>query len=61
MLLYTLTKTFMEVQRNMLNAFGLKLFYKVVGSSMSKTLVWNQGDQGSIPSTNIYYVKYLYS
>jgi hypothetical protein len=49
MLLYTLTKKFMEVQRNMLNAFDLKLFYKVVGSSMSKTLVWNQGDQGSIP------------
>jgi hypothetical protein len=31
MLLYTLTKTFMEVQGNMLNAFGIKLFYKVVG------------------------------
>jgi hypothetical protein len=30
MLLYTLQKTFMEVQGNMLNAFGIKLFYKVV-------------------------------
>jgi hypothetical protein len=31
MLLYTLTKKFMKVQRNMLNAFGIILFYKVVG------------------------------
>jgi hypothetical protein len=31
MLVYTLTKTFMEVQGNMLNAFGIILFYKVVG------------------------------
>jgi len=31
MLLYTLTKNFMEVQRNMLNAFGIILYYKVVG------------------------------
>ncbi len=31
MLLYTLTKKFMEVQGNMLNAFGIILFYKVVG------------------------------
>jgi hypothetical protein len=30
MLLYTLTKTFIEVQRNMLNAFDIKLFYKMV-------------------------------
>jgi hypothetical protein len=31
MLLYTLTKKFIEVERNMLNAFGIILFYKVVG------------------------------
>jgi hypothetical protein len=31
MLLYTLTKKFMEVQGNMLNAFDIILFYKVVG------------------------------
>jgi hypothetical protein len=31
MLLYTLTKKFMEVQRYMLNPFGIILFYKVVG------------------------------
>jgi len=32
MLLYTLTKHFMKVQGNMLNcAFGIILFYKVVG------------------------------
>jgi hypothetical protein len=30
MLLYTLTKIYMEVQRNMLNLFGIILFYKVV-------------------------------
>jgi hypothetical protein len=31
MLLYTLTKNFMEVQGYMLNPFGIILFYKVVG------------------------------
>jgi hypothetical protein len=31
MLLYTLTKKIMKVQRNMLNAYGIILFYKVVG------------------------------
>jgi hypothetical protein len=31
MLLYTLTKKFMKVQGNMLNAFGITLFYKVMG------------------------------
>jgi hypothetical protein len=30
MLLYMLTKKFIEVERNMLNAFGIILFYKVV-------------------------------
>jgi hypothetical protein len=28
---------------------------------MAKTLVWNQGGQGIIPFTDIYYVKYAYS
>jgi hypothetical protein len=27
---------------------------------MAKTLVWNQGDQGSISFTNIYYVEDVY-
>jgi hypothetical protein len=26
---------------------------------MAKTLVWNQGDQNSIPRNNIYCVKYV--
>jgi hypothetical protein len=30
MLLYTLTKKFIKIQKNMLNAFGIILFYKVV-------------------------------
>jgi hypothetical protein len=30
MLLYTLTKNFIEIQGNMLNAFGIILFYEVV-------------------------------
>jgi hypothetical protein len=30
MLSYTLTKKFIEVQQNMLNAFGIILFYKMV-------------------------------
>jgi hypothetical protein len=30
MLLYTLTKNFMKVEGNMLNAFGIIMFYKVV-------------------------------
>jgi hypothetical protein len=31
MLLHTMIKKFLEVQRNMSNAFGIILFYKVVG------------------------------
>jgi hypothetical protein len=31
MLLYTLTKKFMEVQGSMLNSFGIALFYKAMG------------------------------
>jgi hypothetical protein len=30
MLLYTLTKEFMAIQGNMLNIFGIVLFYKVM-------------------------------
>jgi hypothetical protein len=60
MLLYTLTKHFMKVQRNMLNPFCIILFTKWWGGLMAKTLVWNQGDQGSIPFTNIYYVEGLH-
>jgi hypothetical protein len=46
MLLYTLTKIFIEVQGNMLNLFGFK---KCCDGLMAKTLVWNQRNQGSIP------------
>jgi hypothetical protein len=59
MLLYTLTKTFIEVQRNMVNAFDIILFYR---------MVWwfDHRDIGVEPtkakiqslSTNIYYVEY---
>jgi hypothetical protein len=38
MLLYTLTKNFMEVQGKMLNAFGIILFYKVVGWFYSQNI-----------------------
>jgi hypothetical protein len=42
MLLYTLTKKFIEVQGNMLNAFSIILFYKMMcGGLMAKTLVRN--------------------
>jgi len=51
MLLYTLTKKFMEVQGNMLNAFDIILFYKVVG--------WFDGQNISVepkrPSFNALY------
>ncbi len=53
MLLYTLTKKFIEAQRN------IQMHTKWCGGLMAKTLVWNQ-DQGSIPLTNIYYVEYVY-
>ncbi len=36
-------------------------FIKWCGGLMAKTLVWNQRDQGSIPLTNIYDVKNVYS
>jgi hypothetical protein len=57
MLLYTLTKKFIEVQGSTLNAFGIIMFYNVLWCDglIAKTLMWNQGDQGSIPLFNIYY------
>jgi hypothetical protein len=39
MLLYTLTKIFTKVHGNMLNAFDIILFYKMMGGLMAKTLV----------------------
>jgi hypothetical protein len=60
MLLYTLTKKFMEVQIYMLNPFGIILFYKVVGWFDGQDIGVVQGDQSSIPFTNMYYVEYVY-
>ncbi len=60
MLLYTLIKKFIEVQGNILNAFGIILFYKMVWWFDGQNIVWNQRDQSSIPFTNIYYVEYVY-
>ncbi len=60
MLLYSLTKTFMEIQGYMLNPFGIIKFTKWWGGLMAKTLVWNQRNQGSIPFINTYYVEYAY-
>jgi hypothetical protein len=64
MLLYTLTNKLMVVQENMLNIFGIILFYKVMGWINGQDIgiePKSQGDQGSIPFTNIYYVEYVYS
>jgi hypothetical protein len=44
MLLYTLKIYFIEVQKNILNAFGIYCFTKWCGGLMAKTLVWSQGD-----------------
>jgi hypothetical protein len=60
-LLCTLTKKFMKVQGNMLNVFGIIFFTKWWVGLMAKTMVCNQGNQGSIMFTNIYYVEYVYS
>jgi hypothetical protein len=62
MLLYTLTKNFIEIQGNMLNVHLVSYcFTKWCSGLMAKTLVWNQKNQSSIPLTNTYYVKYVYS
>jgi hypothetical protein len=61
MLLYTLTKKFIEIQRKMLNAFDIILFYKMVWfDGQNIVLTWNQWGQGSIPLTIICDVEYVY-
>jgi hypothetical protein len=52
MLLYTLTKKFMEVQRNMLNACDIILFYKVVG--------WFDGQDNSVEPLPTYTMWNMY-
>jgi hypothetical protein len=49
MLLYTLTKKFMEIQRYMLIHLVSYYFTKWLGDLMAKPLVWNQGTQGLFP------------
>jgi hypothetical protein len=44
----------------MLNPFVITFFTKWCGGLMAKTFMWSQGDQGSIPLTNIYYVEHAY-
>ncbi len=56
-----LTKYFIEIQRNILNVFGIILFYKVVWWFDGQDIGLEQGSQGSIFLTNIYYVEYVYS
>jgi hypothetical protein len=50
----------MEVQIYMLNPFRIILFYKVVGWFDGQDIDVEQGDQSSIPFTNMYYVEYVY-
>jgi hypothetical protein len=57
MLLYTLTKKFMDTCYIHLVSY---CFIKWWGGLMAKTLVWNQGDQGSIPFINKYYMWNMY-
>jgi hypothetical protein len=62
MLLYTLTKKIIEVQKNMLNEFGIILFYKVVWWFDGQDIgVKPMRSMFLIPITNIYDVKYVYS
>jgi hypothetical protein len=51
MLLYTLTKKFMEIQKYMLNPFGIILFYKMVGWFDGQDI----GVQPKIPRFNSLY------
>jgi hypothetical protein len=44
MLLYTLKKYFIGIQRKILNAFDIYCFTKWCGGLMAKTLMWNQGE-----------------
>ncbi len=57
MLLYTLTQ---KKSLKHVKFILIILFTKWCDGLMAKTLVWSQGDQGSIPFTNIYYVEYIY-
>jgi len=60
MLLYTLTKKFIEIQENMLNVHLVSYWFtKWCNGLMAKTLVWSQRNQSSIPFTK-YYVEYVY-
>jgi hypothetical protein len=60
MLLYTLTKNFIEIQGNMLNVHLVLYCFTKCSGFMAKTFVWSQRYQSSIPLTNIYYVEYVY-
>jgi hypothetical protein len=60
-LLYTLTKKIIEVQKNMLNEFGIILFYKVVWWFDGQDIgVKPMRPMFIIPIINIFYVKYVY-
>jgi len=56
MLLYTLTKKFMEVQSYILNPFGIVLFYKVMQWFDGQNIGVEPMKPSSIPFTNIYCV-----
>jgi hypothetical protein len=56
MLLYTLAKTFMEIQGYMLNPINIILFYKVVGWLDGQ----NIGVELRIPSFNSFYQHILW-
>ncbi len=45
MLLHTLTKNFIEAQKNMLNEFGIILFYKVLWWFNGQDIGVKKGDQ----------------
>jgi hypothetical protein len=60
MSLYTLTKKFTQVG-NMLNAFSITLFYKMVWWFDGQNIGVKQRKPRFNPFTNIYYVQYVYS
>jgi hypothetical protein len=63
MLLYTLAKKkIIEIEGNILNAFGIILFYKVVWWFDGQNInVDPRRPFNPIPLINIYYVEYVYS
>ncbi len=61
MLLYILTKHFIEVQENMLNPFDIILFYILLCMFDGEDIGVKTRGQSLIPLTNIYYVEYIYS